>query len=207
MDGEKGSYFSDNPVIVWGKSEDDLSIGSVISGLTYLTKDSGELGSTMTSSSIREEVIAEGNSLSTGTGSQVSVQSGRSQTLWDRTTSYSIDDVYRINIVETEDKETVQEIGTVMSQTIFPKLKFLINWDKSYVPHNDRTKDEGYLHVVFDRLGWNYRQADRLYIQAIKWNTYRNVVKSQFNSTKATRIALVKKELVAGKLFLLSEHE
>ena len=121
------------------------------------------------------------------------------QTVWDGKTTISVRDVYNKNLVEDENKDTVMAIGGVMSQTIFPKLKFLVNWDSCCAPYHDKSKDANYLNIIFDRMGWNYRSNEQLHIQAVKWNTYRNSAKAQFNSTKATRIGLVKKEIVAGK--------
>lgn len=129
------------------------------------------------------------------------------KTIWDGTSVIPVKEVYNKNYVEDENKDTIMAIGSVMSQTIFPKMKFLVNWDSCCAPYHDKEKDEKYLQTIFERMGWNYRSDSQLHVQAIKWNTYRNSAKAQFNSTKATRIGLVKKEIVSGKSHFFGDTE
>ena len=97
------------------------------------------------------------------------------KTIWDGRSIITVKDVYNKNLVEDENKDTIMAVGNVMSQTIFPKMKFLVNWDSCCVPYHDKEKDENYLQTIFERMGWNYRSNEQLHVQAIKWNTYRLV--------------------------------
>ncbi len=183
-----------------GKSINISSPSSTISGLTVITVYTE--ASIMSENEGTEQAVVENT---TGENTHIGTSTATSatclpKTIWDGQTSITVKDVYNKNLVEDENKDTILTIGGVMSQTIFPKLKFLVNWDACCAPYHDKTKDADYLSIIFDRMGWNYHANEQqLHVQAVKWNTYRNSAKAQFNSTKATRIGLVKKEVVAGR--------
>ena len=182
-----------------GKSINISSPSTTISGLTVITvytEASIMSENEGTEQAVVESTTGEGNHIGTSTATSATCLP---KTIWDGRTPIAVKDVYNKNLVEDENKDTIMTIGGVMSQTIFPKLKFLVNWDACCAPYHDKAKDANYLTIIFDRMGWNYHSSEQLHVQAVKWNTYRNSAKAQFNSTKATRLGLVKKEIVAGK--------
>ena len=190
-----------------GKSIHISSPSSTVSGLSIITKYTEASIMSDNDESQQQEVETRGEDSAQLVASTSTSVTCLPKTIWNGRSIITVKDVYNKNLVEDENKDTIMAIGNVMSQTIFPKIKFLVNWDSCCVPYHDKEKDVDYLQIIFDRMGWNYRSNEQLHVQAVKWNTYRNSAKAQFNSTKATRIGLVKKEIVSGTIVLLFQFD
>ena len=147
----------------------------------------------------------ERNTVSTDSSSVLSCASpGKTKQLWNGVTVYTVDKVYLDNVVEIPTKDEMSTLKNTIRKVVFPKMKFIPNWEDCLVMTHDKDKDveeksAGWAYIVFKHMNW---QSDTLFppwMQAIKWNTYKYSFKQQFNSARASIIANLKRHMISGK--------
>ena len=145
------------------------------------------------------------NTVSTGEESQLSVATtGKTKTLWNGTEILTVDQVYLKNIVEIPTKDEMRTLNNIIKKVVFPKMKFIPNWEDCLVLTHDKEKDinekhAGWAHSIFRKMNWESDDHFPAYMQAIKWNTYKHSFKQHFNNTRANIITNLKRHMVSGK--------
>ena len=95
------------------------------------------------------------NTVSTGEESQLSVATtGKTKTLWNGTEILTVDQVYLKNIVEIPTKDEMRTLNNIIKKVVFPKMKFIPNWEDCLVLTHDKEKDinekhAGWAHSIF----------------------------------------------------------
>ena len=179
-----------------------------ISKLEFEIRSEGSFISTMTGDST--ELDNDTGSVAM-TVTDVSSQSsagitlnGDGKPIWDGKTTYTVQEVYLGDIVETIDKNTIRKLNNLISKVIFPNEKFLPNWSSvltlTHDPKTDKDEKDGeWLHHLFGKMNWGTDCHFLQFHQAIKWNTYKHAFIHHFNNYRATNIAKMKKHLLGGK--------
>ena len=151
----------------------------------------------------------ERNTVSTGDSSALSFATpGKTKLLWNGTDAFSVESVYLRNIVEIPTKDTVRSLSNVVKKIVFPRMKFIPNWDDCLVLTHDKDEDTnekkaGWTHSVFSKMTWGTDDYFLPYMQAIKWNTYKHAFKQHYNKVRATVISNLKQHLISGKFDLI----
>ena len=164
--------------------------------------------SSMSDNSVNTTVSEEtgGTTVSTDEESRLSVATtGKTKTLWNGTEVLTVDQVYLKNIVEIPTKDEMRTLNNVIKKVVFPRMKFIPNWEDCLVLSHVKEKDieekqAGWAHSLFRKMNWEADNHFPPYMQAIKWNTYKHSFKQHFNNTRANIITSLKKHLVSGKL-------
>ena len=158
------------------------------------------------SATVTDASSSSGTSSSGGTVTTLLSKQGKP--LWDRTTIYTVEEVYLGNIVEEVDKEVLRKLGKMISKVIFPVQKFLPCWSECLTLSHDEKKDDEerdgqWVHHLFKKMNWETNEFFKPFEQAIKWNTYKHAFIHNFNNYRATNIAKMKKHVIGGKLAIL----
>ena len=175
-----------------------LSDRSVTSSMTDNTPGTNTTGNT------------DRNFVSTGDSSALSFATpGKTKLLWNGTHAFSVDSIYLRNIVKIPTKDAVRTLSNVVKKSVFPRMKFIPNWDDCLVLIHDKAKNttekkSGWTHSVFGKMTWGTDKYFLPYMQAIKWNTYKHAFKQQFNNVCATVISNLKHHLISGKFYFIS---
>ena len=173
------------------------------------SSDTCSVTSTMTDTSSESNNTTDNEQTTASTtenagGSVLSVATnGKTKWLWNGVETFTVDDVYRKNVVEQPTKDELRTLNNVIKKHVFPKLKFIPNWEDCVVLTHDKEKDTaeqtGWTHSVFNKMSWKSDEYFQPFQQAIKWNTYKHEFKLHFNRVRANIITNLKKHMLSGK--------
>ena len=172
-------------------------------------KEQSEVSVTSTmSENANTQPISDGverNTVSTEGSTVCSYASpGKTKLLWNGVQEFSVGQVYLDNLVEIPTKDEMTTLKSTIKRVVFPRMKFIPNWDDCLVLSHDKEKDieeksAGWAYNIFKRMNWESDTLFQPWMQAIKWNTYKYSFKQNFNSVRASIIAALKKHLISGK--------